>query len=82
MLDIKELTMQHHKDAERQAFVRILMSGNIDEKLYATYLYNQFQCYSVLEKYGLHNSLLSNRIISFSHLISLSQIMELLHFFK
>ena len=57
MLDIKELTMEHHKDAERQAFVRILMSGNIDEKLYATYLYNQFQCYSVLEKYGLHNSL-------------------------
>ena len=57
MLDIKELTMEHHKNAERQAFVRILMSGNIDEKLYATYLYNQFQCYSVLEKYGLHNSL-------------------------
>ena len=57
MLDIKDLTMEHHKNAERQAFVRILMSGNIDEKLYATYLYNQFQCYSVLEKYGLHNSL-------------------------
>ena len=57
MLDIKELTMQHHKDAERQEFVRILMSGQIDEKLYATYLYNQLQCYSVLEKYGLHNSL-------------------------
>ena len=38
MLDIKELTMQHHKDAERQEFVRILMSGQIDEKLYATYL--------------------------------------------
>ena len=57
MLDIKEITMEHHKNAERQEFVRILMSGNIDEKLYATYLYNQFQCYSVLEKYGLHNSL-------------------------
>ena len=57
MLDIKELTMQHHKDAERQAFVRILMSGEIDERLYATYLYNQLQCYAVLEKYGLHNSL-------------------------
>ena len=57
MLDIKEITMKHHKNAERQEFVRILMSGNIDEKLYATYLYNQFQCYSVLEKYGLHNSL-------------------------
>ena len=57
MLDIKELTMEHHKNAERQEFVRILMSGQIDEKLYATYLYNQLQCYSVLEKYGLHNSL-------------------------
>ena len=33
------------------------MSGNIDKELYATYLYNQFQCYAVLEKYGLHNSL-------------------------
>jgi len=57
MLDIKELTMKHHKDAERQDFVKILMSGEIDHKLYATYLYNQAQCYSALEKYGLHNSL-------------------------
>ena len=57
MLDIKELTIEHHKNAERQDFVRLLMSGQIDEKLYATYLYNQLQCYSVLEKYGLHNSL-------------------------
>ena len=36
--------MEHHKNAERQAFVKILMSGEIDHKLYATYLYNQFQC--------------------------------------
>ena len=57
MLDIKELTWEHHKNAERQKFVGVLMSGKIDEKLYATYLYNQLQCYSVLEKYGLHNSL-------------------------
>ena len=40
MLDIKELTWEHHKNAERQDFVRLLMSGQIDEKLYATYLYN------------------------------------------
>ena len=57
MLDIKELTWEHHKNAERQDFVRLLMSGKIDERVYATYLYNQLQCYSVLEKYGLHNSL-------------------------
>mgnify|MGYP006108930155 FL=1 len=55
MLDIKELTLEHHKNAERQDFVRILMSGEIDHTLYATYLYNQLQCYAVLEKYGLHS---------------------------
>ena len=27
MLDIKELTWEHHKNAERQDFVRLLMSG-------------------------------------------------------
>ena len=57
MRDIKDLTMEHHKNAERQAFVDILMSGKIPERLYATYLYNQLQCYSVLEKYGMHNGL-------------------------
>ena len=57
MLDIKELTLEQHKNAERQEFVRTLMSGNIDHNLYATYLYNQLQCYSVLEKYGHHNGL-------------------------
>ena len=57
MYDIKELTLEQHKNAERQDFVRMLMSGHIDEKLYATYLYNQLQCYSILEKYGMHNSL-------------------------
>ena len=40
MLDIKELTLEQHKNAERQEFVKILMSGNIDKQLYATYLYN------------------------------------------
>ena len=57
MLDIKDLTYDKHRNAERQAFVKILMSGEIDEQLYATYLYNQLQCYSVLEKYGIENSL-------------------------
>jgi heme oxygenase len=57
MLDIKELTLEQHKIAESQDFVRMLMSGHIDEKLYAIYLYNQLQCYSILEKYGMHNSL-------------------------
>ena len=57
MLDIKELTWEYHKNAERQKFVGLMMSGNINKELYATYLYNQLQCYAVLEKYGMHNSL-------------------------
>ena len=54
---IKELTWEYHKNAERQDFVRLLLSGNIDEKLYATYLYNQLKCYSKLEQYCLESSL-------------------------
>ena len=57
MYDIKELTAEIHQNAERQEFVKTLMSGSIEPNLYATYLYNQLQCYSVLEKYGMENSL-------------------------
>ncbi len=52
MFDIKELTKEQHKNAERQAFVKILMSGKIHRDAYATYLYNQLQCYSKLELEG------------------------------
>ena len=57
MLDIKQLTLEQHKNAERQEFVKILMSGEINPELYATYLYNQLQCYVELEKWGNHNGL-------------------------
>ncbi len=57
MYDIKELTKEIHQNAERQEFVKTLMSGTIHPELYATYLYNQLQCYAVLEKYGMHNDL-------------------------
>ena len=57
MLDIKELTLDQHKNAERQEFVRTLMSGSIDHNLYATYLYNQYHCYRALEDRGIENSL-------------------------
>ena len=55
--DIKELTKEIHQNAERQEFVKTLMSGTIRPELYAIYLYNQLQCYSVLEKYGMANDL-------------------------
>jgi len=49
MSNLKELTWEHHKNAERQEFVKYLMSGTIDPKIYATYLWNQFPCYEILE---------------------------------
>ena len=57
MNNIKDFTLEQHKNAERQEFVRTLMSGNIDHNLYATYLYNQLQCYVELEKWANHNGL-------------------------
>jgi len=48
-MSLKDLTWEHHKDAERQDFVKILMSGKINPKLYATYLWNQHKKYDILE---------------------------------
>ena len=47
---LKDLTWDNHKKAERQAFARILMSGEIDPELYYKYLLNQFTMYSALEQ--------------------------------
>ena len=49
MSNLKELTWEHHKDAERQDFVKVLMSGKINPELYATYLWNQHMKYDLLE---------------------------------
>ena len=32
-MSLKELTYEHHRNAERQQFVKVLMSGKIDPKL-------------------------------------------------
>ena len=57
MTDIKDFTLEEHKKAESQPFVQTLMSGQINPDLYATYLFNLLQCYSLLEKYSLQNGL-------------------------
>jgi heme oxygenase len=52
MSNIKELTMKHHRDAERCEFVKVLLSGNINPDMYATFLWNQYLKYSELEALG------------------------------
>jgi len=59
-MSLKDLTMEHHKDAERQDFVKVLMSGNINPDLYATYLWNQHKKYDLLEAMAGANGILNN----------------------
>ena len=59
-MSLKELTKDNHTNAERQEFVKILFSGTIDPKLYATYLYNQFPMYELLEVCAMPHGLLSD----------------------
>jgi|TARA_R110000823_G_scaffold200906_2_gene331867 heme oxygenase len=58
MSNLKELTKDQHSNAERQAFVKVLMSGKINPELYATYLWNQHKKYDLLEALALANGLL------------------------
>ena len=48
-MGLKELTKEVHQDAERQGFVKVLMSGEMSEELYAEFLYNQHAIYNLLE---------------------------------
>ena len=49
MSNLKELTWEHHKNAERQDFVKELLSGKITQKKYATLLFNLHPQYNILE---------------------------------
>ena len=53
MDSLKQLTFEHHRNAERQEFVKELMSGSINDERYATYLFNQHACYRVLESMAI-----------------------------
>ena len=57
MIDIREATKEQHRRAEQQPFVKILMSGEIHPRLYATFLYNLSHCYAALEKWSQYRGL-------------------------
>ena len=60
MSNLKELTWEHHKNAERQEFASLMMSGKINPDLYATYLWNQHKKYDVLEAMAMAQGLLND----------------------
>ncbi|CAB4125043.1 COG5398 Heme oxygenase [uncultured Caudovirales phage] len=59
MSNLRELTKEAHTNAERQEFVKILFSGKINPKLYATFLKNQHPCYEILEVCAMPHQLLN-----------------------
>jgi heme oxygenase len=59
MSNLRELTKEAHTNAERQAFVKMLFSGSINPKLYATFLKNQHPMYEILEVCAMPHGLLS-----------------------
>lgn len=58
-MSLKDLTHAAHKAAETQPFVKVLFSGNIDPKVYATYLKNQHPQYEILEVCAMAHGLLT-----------------------
>jgi len=60
MSNLKELTKEEHTNAERQAFVKVLMSGKINPEFYATYLWNQHKKYDILEAIAMSQGLLND----------------------
>lgn len=59
-MSLKDLTYESHRTAETQPFVKILFSGSIDPKIYATYLYNQHKMYDLLEVCAMAHGLLND----------------------
>jgi heme oxygenase len=58
-MSLRDLTKEEHTTAERQEFVKILFSGNIDPKLYAIYLKNQHPMYEFVEVCAMQHGLLN-----------------------
>jgi len=58
-MSLKDLTADLHREAETQPFVKELFSGNIDPKLYATYLLNQHAMYEILEVCAMPHGMLN-----------------------
>ncbi len=59
--NLKELTWEHHKNAERQDFVKELLSGKISKKKYATLLFNLHPQYNILETFARMHNLVDTR---------------------
>lgn len=60
MNNLKELTHQEHRNAERQEFVKRMFQGKLSDAEYATYLWNQHHIYNMLEQMCIVNGLIAD----------------------
>jgi heme oxygenase len=58
-MSLRDLTKEAHTNAERQEFVKILFSGEIDPKLYALFLKNIHPQYEILEVCAMATGVMS-----------------------
>ena len=73
MSNLKELTKEQHTDAERQAFVKVLMSGRINPEFYATYLWNQHKKYDLIEALATAHGLFADLPIDIRRKLAIEQ---------
>ncbi len=57
-MSLKEQTQDLHEEAEKSKFAQLLLSGNITEKQYATYIANLLPIYEAIEEFAKSNNLL------------------------
>ena len=50
-MSLKEQTQDLHEEAEKSKFAQLLLSGNITEKQYATYIANLLPIYEAIEEF-------------------------------
>lgn len=60
MDNLKELTAEEHRNAERQGFVKKIFKGELTDDEYATYLYNQHKIYDILEMTAMMHGLFND----------------------
>lgn len=61
-MSLKDLTYEKHKEAETQPFIKVLFSGRIDPRFYATFLHNQHPVYEFLEVNAMLHGLLDGLV--------------------
>jgi len=59
-MSLKDLTWEHHKNAERQTFVKAMFKGQLTDEQYACYLWHQHACYDVLEAMAMAHGLFND----------------------